>query len=433
MERPRYHLLVFTLLFFSYASFAQQTREVEAKGFGVNRDDALQDALRNAVSSAAGVVVVAETNMENFIVVRDAVATKSSGYVASYDVLSEKPGANYEMNIKARVSLDPLKADITLLTRAIGGVRFLVMFDERGLSKSDAEQLDFAAERLNAGLAERRYRYIERTRFQALRREASNMMEASDTSELSYVQRLGMLADAQFIILIKRASINTRSEAFDTRSSSRVALEVKAYDNCTAEGLGTVLMESDWKNAREADAAIRTGIQEAITKDLDKLLKVFNSYIGDWVNNGTPFELRFYQTGTFRDFRELRTKIKSDTDFGGQMEITSVNNFTKLNCTFKNSADDLAFKILDYADAIQGFKEKVLDVKLIYGRQISFAPQRVIVPELKKPTEQSAPVTAPSSTPANSSKSATPVKNSSIAKPGTTKKTTSTTKPKPKK
>ncbi len=429
----RYLFLLAALLLFEESVFAQQTREVEAKGFGINREDALQDALRNAVSSAAGVAVVAETNMENFIVVRDAVATKSSGYVAGYDVLSEKPGANYEMNIKARVSLDPLKADITLLTRAIGGVRFLVMFDERGLSKPEAEQLDFAAERLNAGLAERKYRYIERSRFQALRREASNMMEASDTSELSYVQRLGMLADAQFIILVKKASINSRSEAFDTRTSSRVVLEVKAYDNCTAEGLGTVLMESDWKNAREADAAIRNGLQEAISKDLNKLLNVFNSYIGDWVNNGTPFELRFYQTGTFRDFRDLRTRLKSDTDFGGQMEFTSVNNFTKLNCTFKNTADDLAYKILDIADAIPGFKEKVLDVKLIYGRQISFAPQRVIVPELKKPADSPTTTTTPANSSITPAKSASPTKTNTTSKPSSTKKPATSSKPKPKK
>jgi hypothetical protein len=429
----RYLFLLAALLLFEKSVFAQQTREVEAKGFGINREDALQDALRNAVSSAAGVAVVAETNMENFIVVRDAVATKSSGYVAGYDVLSEKPGANYEMNIKARVSLDPLKADITLLTRAIGGVRFLVMFDERGLSKPEAEQLDFAAERLNAGLAERKYRYIERSRYQALRREASNMMEASDTSELSYVQRLGMLADAQFIILVKKASINSRSEAFDTRTSSRVVLEVKAYDNCTAEGLGTVLMESDWKNAREADAAIRNGLQEAISKDLNKLLNVFNSYIGDWVNNGTPFELRFYQTGTFRDFRDLRTRLKSDTDFGGQMEFTSVNNFTKLNCTFKNTADDLAYKILDFADAIPGFKEKVLDVKLIYGRQISFAPQRVIVPELKKPADSPTTTNTPANSTVTPAKSASPTKTNTTSKPSSTKKPATSSKPKPKK
>jgi len=64
------------------------------------------------------------------------------------------------------------------------------------------------------------------------------------------------------------------------------------------------------------------------------------------------------------------------------LEILSFNNYTKLNLTFKDKPDELAYKVLDYADAIPEFKSKVLDVKLIYGRQINFAPQKVSVPEL---------------------------------------------------
>jgi hypothetical protein len=413
------------LLFIVSLANAQDSRETDAKGIGVNREDALQDALRNAVSAAAGVAVVAETSMENFVVVRDAVATKSSGYVEGYTILSEKAGANYEMNIKAKVNLNPLKADITLLSRAIGGVRFLVMFDDRGAIAEDAGFLDFAAERINAALADRKYRYIERSRFQTLRREASNMMQASDTSELTYVQQLGLMADAQFIIFLKAISTEIRLEAFDTRKSTRVLLEAKAYDNCTGEGLGTILMTSNWQSNNDITIGKRAGLEEAVTKDMDKLLKVFNSYIGDWVNNGTPFELRFYQTGTFRDFRDLRTKLRADSDFGGQLEITSVNNFTKLNCTFKKTADAMADKILDYSDEIPSFREKRLDVKLIYGRQLSFAPQSVIVPSLRSPNQKN--TETPQQSPPSQVQPASPSKTSGTAKP-----TTPAKKPSPK-
>jgi hypothetical protein len=64
------------------------------------------------------------------------------------------------------------------------------------------------------------------------------------------------------------------------------------------------------------------------------------------------------------------------------MEITSVLNYTKLNCTFKKRADDLADKLLDLADEIPTFKEQKLDVKHIFGRQISIAPQKYIIPNL---------------------------------------------------
>jgi hypothetical protein len=358
-------------------------KEVEAKGVGLKHDDALQDALRSAVGQAAGVAISSETNMENFVVVRDAVSSKTEGYIASYTVVSETPFPDrYEITVKAKVSLNPLKADMQLLSKAIGGVRFLVMYDARKVKPEEKQYYDYAVERINEYLAERKYRYIEKERASQLLKEAEGIYQNSETNQETYVQNIGMKADAQFIILISDISTSSRSEAFDTRTSSKVIIEAKAYDNCTAEGLGTISLESDWKNGVDQKSTMYDGIKEASGLGLTKLLYLFNSYIGNWVNNGTPFELRFYSIGTFRDFRELRNKMLTDTHFGGQIEIVSFDNYTKLNLTYKDRPDELAYKILDFADAIPEFKAKVLDVKLIYGRQINFAPQKVKVPEL---------------------------------------------------
>jgi hypothetical protein len=109
------------------------------------------------------------------------------------------------------------------------------------------------------------------------------------------------------------------------------------------------------------------------------------------VNNGTPYEIRFYSFGTFRDLRELRQKLKADNNFGGEMEIQGADNFQKLSLTFKKTPDDLADKILDISDEIPAMKAKRLDVKLIYGRQISFAPSNVSVPELQGVPNDAAP------------------------------------------
>jgi len=359
-------------------------KEVEVKGVGIKRDDALQDALRNAVGQAAGVAIVSETNVENFMVVKDAVSSKTEGYISSYTVEKEIPFPDrYEVTIKAKVSLSPLKADIQTLTKSIGGVRFLVMYDTRKVAEADKPNYDFAVERINEFLAERKYRYIDKGRFESLQKEAVGLYQDETNSE-SYVQRLGMKADAQFIILISSVTTSSKSEAFDTRTASKVIIEAKAYDNCTAEGLGTIVMESDWKSGVDQKTNMLGGIKEAVNTGFTKLIYLFNSYIGNWVNNGTPFEIRFFSIGTFRDFRDLRTKMLSDTKFGGQLEIVSFDNFTKLNLTFRDRPDELAYKILDYADQIPEFKSKVLDVKLIYGRQINFAPQKVKVPELEQ-------------------------------------------------
>ena len=355
--------------------------EVVVKGVGITRDDALKNALRLCVEQAVGVALTSETKVENFVVIKDAINTRAEGYISKYEILNEVPFPDrYEMTVKALVSLDPIKADFNILSKAVGGIRFLVMYDDRNIPAGDVANYEFAVERINEFLSQKGYRYIDKKRFDELKTESKGILNDIKPTEESYIQYLGMKADAQFIIYIKNIHTISKSEAFDTRTSSKAVIECKVYDNCTAEGLGTVVLESDWKSA--SGLSLMPAITEAVSIDIPDLLDVFTRYIGNWVNNGTPFELRFYHTGTYRELRELRTKLQSDPDFGGDLEIVSFDNFTNLNCTFKNRPDHLADKILDYADAIPELANKKLDVKYIYGRQINFAPANVTLEEL---------------------------------------------------
>lgn len=413
-------LFIFVLVS-SFSIWAQETTTVEVKGEGLKREDAIQDALRAAVGQAVGVAVSSETKVENFMVLSDAISTKTEGYIASYKVIKETPFPDrFEVVVSAVVSLNPLKADINLLAKSIGGVRFLVMYDPRTIAKEDLENYDYVTERINEALSKRKYRYIEKSRFETLKKEAQGIaQESGDIKEETYVQNIGFKADAQFIIKISKISILTKSEAFDTKNSSKVVIEAKAYDNCTAEGLGTIIMESNWNSARDAKGAMITSITQAVNDNIDKLLGVFNSYIGDWVNNGTPFELRFYASGSFRDFRDLRGKLKADANFGGQLEVVAFDNFSKLNCTFKKKPDELADAVLDYADQVPFFKDKRMDVRLIYGRQISFAPQNQKVPELDNATsaQPEKSTTTTKETPAENKVTKTPVTTPATKKP----------------
>ena len=377
--------IILWAVFFLPILVAAQTGEVvqtEAKGTGLKREDALQDALRNAIGQAVGVAMQSETKVENYLVISDAISSNVNGYIKSYEVLGETPFPDrYELKVKAAVTTSSMKADFSLLARGIGGVRFMVVYDPRSLDEEKKNAFNLAVDRMNEYLSTKGYRYIERKRFESLRQEASRILEA-DKSEISYVQQLGLLSDAQFIIHLENMTTESRSEQFDTRTSSKVTMQVKAYDNCTAEGLGMMVFESGRNSSSDPAQVLREGITEAINKNADQLIGRFASYIGNWINNGTPYELRFYNAGTYRDFRDLRAKMKELSQFGGEMEIVAADNYTKLNCTFKKKPDELADKVLDIADQIPGFKEKVMDVKLIYGRQINFAPRNAVVPQL---------------------------------------------------
>jgi len=373
-------ILAFLLI---HTAYAQNEIETVAKGVGIKREDALQDALRNAISQAVGVSLTSETKVENYAIISDAISTNSSGYIKSYQVQNETPFPDrFEIMVKAQVTTESMKADFNMLSKAVGGVRFLVVYDSRQIQDDQKPYYDLAVDKMNEYLSTKSYRYIERKQFETLRSEAFKILE-SDNSEISYVQQLGLMSGAQFIINISNLIADRKSEQFDTRTSAKISMQVKAYDNCTAEGLGTMVFESSRNSSADAASIFGTGISEAVNKNADQLIGRFITYIGNWVNNGTPYELRFYNVGTYRDFRDLKGKMKEISQFGGDMEIVSVNNYTKLNCTFKKKPDELADKVLDLADQIPALKDKVLDIKLIYGRQINFAPRNAIVPQLQ--------------------------------------------------
>lgn len=400
---------------FAQANAAKE-RSTESSGIGINREEAINDALRNAIGQVAGVELRSETRVENFDLVSDAIATNINGYIAGYEITREsRKDELFEIFVKARVSTNSLKADAQWLARMVGGIRFLVMYDDRKVPREQRADLDFAVERVNQFLSSKRYRYIEKSRFETLRKQAMNMMEARrDTSEISYVQSLAIMADAQFVIVLKGYHAESREGAFGTRTQSRLDLDIKTYDNCTAEGLGTVVLASNWKSGSLGNNGnMRSVLTEAIDKDMDKLMLVFNQYVGDWVNNGTPFELRFYGIGGFRDLRDLRQRIQSDKNFGGQMEIVGAEGYQRLNITFRNQPADLADKILSIADDIPTLRAQRLDVKLIYGRQISFAPTGQRIKELEDlgVGTNSSTTTTPS----------TPAARPTVSKPATTK------------
>lgn len=371
-------------IFISTAAFSQQA--VEAKGSGLNKADALQDALRNAVSQAVGVSLRSETRVENFMVISDAIASNTSGYIKKYSVTKEVPFPDrFEVTVQAEVTTNSLEADFKLLSKTIGGVRFLVMVDPSVQNETEKKDLQIAVDRINSFLAERSYRYVDQSRLKTLQTERSNLLQESN-AQLSYAQQLAVLSNAQFIILVSQLTTSEVKGAFDISQGKKVSFQARAFDNCTGEGLGSISLESLPKAGNSSNTV--QALNQAVDLNFSKLIAMVTGYIGSWVNSGTPYEIRFYNSGTFRDLRTLRTKLKADKNFGGDLEIVSANNYTKLVCTYKNRADDLADKILDYADEIPALQKQLIDVKMIYGRQINFAPQSFIIPNLLKPAQQ---------------------------------------------
>jgi len=269
-------IMIITMVFFmNTLVFAQNTKTVEVTGtgFGVTdkerRDNAIEDAYRLAIGQACGVALESMTEVKNFVTLKDAITTRTKGYIKSYKILNESSlGDKFQVNISAVVSLDPMLADAKILAEMIGGVNFIVIYDARNLTAADNEIYQYTYERINQKLGDKGYERTEAALYNDF------IKELNKESENSFLQKIGLHTKREFIIQIKKITIKTEQKAGGLLASKAI-MEVKTYDNCNWRALGTAEIQGDWEINADKDRSVKGAIANTIENQIDKLLQQF--------------------------------------------------------------------------------------------------------------------------------------------------------------
>ncbi|WP_394211921.1 hypothetical protein [Enterovibrio calviensis] len=124
------------------AAFSSQEKSVEAKGLASMksgeakaREEALLDAIRNAVQQAQGVMLSGKSGQFNDAVSM-AISTKTQGYVSSYEVLDEDiERGQYYVVLVANVNQGKLLHDASFYLDVLGNARFSIQSDNRQKSQ----------------------------------------------------------------------------------------------------------------------------------------------------------------------------------------------------------------------------------------------------------------------------------------------------------
>lgn len=108
-------------------------KDGEAKAF----EDAKQQALRNAVEQAAGVLVTSDTVTRNSMLVVDQVYAKAQGYVKKYDVVEKKVERNtVVVKVKAEVIATQLEKDLAAvqsMIKQLGRNKLIIVLQEQAI------------------------------------------------------------------------------------------------------------------------------------------------------------------------------------------------------------------------------------------------------------------------------------------------------------
>jgi len=131
-------LIVAVLVLLSQVVFAGTIGKGSATIFNSNegsaRNQALQNALRDAVKQGVGVFLDANTVVKNWTVIRDEVYSVSRGFVKQYSVIKDqKQGDSWYVEIDAEVESDKIKDKLTelrILHQKMGNQRLMVIYQK---------------------------------------------------------------------------------------------------------------------------------------------------------------------------------------------------------------------------------------------------------------------------------------------------------------
>ena len=303
----------------------QESREVVAKGLGAilaadevkAREDAISAALRNAVEQVVGMYVESDVLVQNYQTMEDQIYTRTTGYVQSYNVISESKQLDnaIEVTIRAVVKVSDLRNDlqaIGVLISRKGKPRTMVLIDEKNitdhyyhvLSDMNVSETALMNELMNYG-------------FPFVDARQSKVNVASD------VVNAAMQGDAQ-----AAASIATRLGAEIILTGSAVSK--------VASGGPAVVRNAGFKSC-QANVNFR-----AIRADDAVIIAVASAYDRaahiDEVTGGSMA----IEKATKKAAVELKDKIveawQKDVYSSAQvqLQVTNISSFSQLN-TFKNS------------------------------------------------------------------------------------------------
>ncbi|HPI11966.1 MAG TPA: hypothetical protein PLK63_13070 [Catalimonadaceae bacterium] len=361
-----------------FGAWAQQAT-VTVKGQGTNRTEALNDARRNAIASGIGTRLSAETQMQDMVAIRDAVTTQTQGIVTNETILKEgMVDGMYELELQATVNKDTYEANVRTLSQMVGGIRFLTIVNPDLAANGELPDIyRFAVDRVNEYLLQKKYRVLESKRYFQILKATKSILDKDD-SDLNYEQKLGMLADAQMLFEIDKINVDFRPGNGQIPGQTKVFFDVKVFDNCTGELLGTTPLESGYIMLPDANAAQREAVKNAVEKGMVRVLYLFNESMGSWINEGAPYRVRIYNTTapplTSRDMRQFKNKLTSNADFGGTFEPNLNNGYFLYNLAYKKRSDQMTDLLMDYSDETEALQPLKMDVSFQFGRFICLTP-----------------------------------------------------------
>ena len=353
----RYFRCFCTVLVAAGFLFADDGMTIDGTGIGVNRDEALMAARRDAVEKGIGMVLLSQTEIDNFQLKRDIIVTKTSGTVAAYDIISEarRDDATIEITIRAKLSKSAMRQNLAafnILIESMDKPRVMVLVDETNVGTGAPSNQ--AAETAILGFLDDPYDFnpVNRNVSLSIKSSRQKMAELSDNPAAAAA--IGLQNGAE--VLITGTAVSKVAEGISKNLGGMVSVQadvtLKAINCNTGRIAGSAA-----EHAAMVHISPQTAGNQAIAKAAEKAAgTLLDIIIKDWqnqVNNGLPISVTINEVKTFRQKNAVMATLNGLPDVGSVRERSwdATNAQLQLEVIYKGNTNGFCTKI-------DGFKMK---------------------------------------------------------------------------
>jgi len=279
--------------------------EVEVQGMGADRDAAIADAQRNAISTAIGTYLVSEQEIQNYMTVKDQILSKSEGFVKSYNVVDQfrETDGSWVVKIKAAVTKDILLNDLEalgILLAQIGNPSMVVFYQPKGIPY-DKRYTEQAINQINQYFTVNRYNVYDLDQLNAMIEDDMSMKQVALNEDVDMAELLAKKLKADIYVTVAIVLEDLGNGKKKAKSTAKI------FNASTAKLLGVQNGYSDeiWGNNTAYDA----NIDQSIKKLMPLIMNQVKGYWKEQIDKGKQYVLMFSGLPEGREFKQVLNDI----------------------------------------------------------------------------------------------------------------------------
>ena len=296
---------------------------------GSARNQALNNALRDAVKQGVGLFLDSQTEVKNWTVIRDEIYASSRGFVTSYKVLrDEKQDGAWHIEIDAEVASADIRSklsELRILHQKMGNKRLMVIYKPNHPEAIEKNHNAVASAQsvLQSSLLESGFRVFDP---QSLGLVFDNISQRGAQTE----QWVKIAGQNQVDILVEFELIASEKKPFSSSafSAARISIQAKSYDVSTGRlmaSVGTTQKQMtnartgsyDWNNAL-GKAGARAG--EVAADDLIRDIVSYYEAVGE-IGNAYLIVFKDFEEGEEFEILEILENLEG---FQSMTELTNI-------------------------------------------------------------------------------------------------------------